>query len=395
MRSLSARAVAARDARSIDCARCSRPASRRSRIADERAASAGRLAALRAELKRRGLDGFIVPRADRHQNEYVPPSEERLAWLTGFTGSAGAAIVLADRAVIFVDGRYLLQVRDQIDTALFCGRASGREPARQVARGQPAGRRALRLRPVAAHRRRRREARQSLHARRRDAGAGRAESDRSRLDRPPGPAARPRRGARPEVRRRAARPRSSRACRPRSASSRPTRWSSPIRTTSPGPSTSAARTSRTRRCRSPSRACRARAGPRSISTAASSPTRCATISKRSPTCASPAAFADDLAALGAAKADGAARSGDRRRRARARRSPRPAARVARGADPITLMKAVKNATEIAGTHAAHVRDGAAVANFLAWFDREAPQRQAHRDRRGRGAGKLPPRHRRC
>src|SRR5437016_5478640 len=85
----------------------------------ERAASAGRLAALRAELKRRGLTGFIVPRADRQQNEYVPPSEERLAWLTGFTGSAGAAIVLAERAVIFVDGRYLLQVRDQIDTALF------------------------------------------------------------------------------------------------------------------------------------------------------------------------------------------------------------------------------------------------------------------------------------
>src|SRR6185295_16284332 len=85
----------------------------------ERGASAGRLAGLRAELKRRGLDGFIVPRADRQQNEYVPPSEERLAWLTGFTGSAGAAIVLSDRAVIFVDGRYLLQVRDQIDVALF------------------------------------------------------------------------------------------------------------------------------------------------------------------------------------------------------------------------------------------------------------------------------------
>src|ERR1041384_3342010 len=85
----------------------------------ERTASAGRLASLRAELKRRGLDGFVVSRADRHQNEYVPPSEERLAWLTGFTGSAGAAIVLAERAVIFVDGRYLLQVRDQVDTALF------------------------------------------------------------------------------------------------------------------------------------------------------------------------------------------------------------------------------------------------------------------------------------
>ena len=85
----------------------------------ERRASAGRLAALRAELKRQGLDGFIVPRADRHQGEYVPASDERLVWLTGFSGSAGAAIVLADRAVIFVDGRYQLQVRDQVDTALF------------------------------------------------------------------------------------------------------------------------------------------------------------------------------------------------------------------------------------------------------------------------------------
>src|ERR1051325_2883870 len=87
--------------------------------AGERGASASRLAALRAELKRQNLDGFIVPRADRHQGEYVPPSEERIAWLTGFTGSAGAAIVLADRAAIFVDGRYQLQVRDQVDTSLF------------------------------------------------------------------------------------------------------------------------------------------------------------------------------------------------------------------------------------------------------------------------------------
>ena len=103
----------------------------------ERGASAGRVAALRAELKRRGIDGFLVPRADRHQGEYVPPSEERLAWLTGFTGSAGAAIVLADKAAIFVDGRYVLQVRDQIDTSQFRGRAPDREPAGQVAGGEP------------------------------------------------------------------------------------------------------------------------------------------------------------------------------------------------------------------------------------------------------------------
>jgi Xaa-Pro aminopeptidase len=85
----------------------------------ERGASAARVAALRAELERRGLDGLIVPRADRYQNEYVPPCDERLAWLTGFTGSAGVAIVLNDRAVIFVDGRYLLQVCDEVDGEIF------------------------------------------------------------------------------------------------------------------------------------------------------------------------------------------------------------------------------------------------------------------------------------
>jgi Xaa-Pro aminopeptidase len=87
--------------------------------ASEGAQGASRVAALRTELTRRGLDGFLVPRADRQQNEYLPASEERLAWLTGFTGSAGAAIVLADRAALFVDGRYTLQVTSQTDTAVF------------------------------------------------------------------------------------------------------------------------------------------------------------------------------------------------------------------------------------------------------------------------------------
>ncbi len=78
-----------------------------------------RLDGLRAELRRRNLDGFIVPRADEHQGEYVPRAARRLAWLTGFTGSAGWAVVLAAKAAIFVDGRYTLQVRDQVDTELF------------------------------------------------------------------------------------------------------------------------------------------------------------------------------------------------------------------------------------------------------------------------------------
>jgi Xaa-Pro aminopeptidase len=86
---------------------------------NERPAVAGRVVALRNELKKRGLDGFVVPRADRQQNEYVPASEERLAWITGFSGSAGAAIVLADKAALFVDGRYTVQAAAQTDTAVF------------------------------------------------------------------------------------------------------------------------------------------------------------------------------------------------------------------------------------------------------------------------------------
>jgi Xaa-Pro aminopeptidase len=74
-----------------------------------------RLSAFREELARRNLTGFVVPRADQQQNEYVAPSEERLAWLTGFTGSAGLAIVLSRAAAVFVDGRYTLQAGKQVD----------------------------------------------------------------------------------------------------------------------------------------------------------------------------------------------------------------------------------------------------------------------------------------
>src|SRR4051794_40524748 len=78
-------------------------------------ALAARLAALREELARRKLVGFVIPRADQQQNEYVPASEERLAWLTGFTGSAGMAIALSREAAVFVDGRYTLQAAKQVD----------------------------------------------------------------------------------------------------------------------------------------------------------------------------------------------------------------------------------------------------------------------------------------
>ncbi|MBX9815021.1 MAG: X-Pro aminopeptidase [Proteobacteria bacterium SG_bin5] len=75
---------------------------------------AARLAALRAELATRGLSGFVVPLTDEHMSEYVGAYAQRLAWLTGFEGSAGSAVVLPEQAAIFVDGRYTLQVREQV-----------------------------------------------------------------------------------------------------------------------------------------------------------------------------------------------------------------------------------------------------------------------------------------
>jgi Xaa-Pro aminopeptidase len=74
---------------------------------------------IRAAMAEQGLDGVLVPHEDEHQNEYLPAANDRLAWATGFTGSAGAAVILKDKAAIFVDGRYALQVRDQVDTSLF------------------------------------------------------------------------------------------------------------------------------------------------------------------------------------------------------------------------------------------------------------------------------------
>ena len=79
----------------------------------------GRLAAFRAVLAAEGLAGFIVPRADAHQGEYVSPRDERLQWLTGFTGSAGFCVVLPDVAGVFIDGRYRTQVKGQVDLAHF------------------------------------------------------------------------------------------------------------------------------------------------------------------------------------------------------------------------------------------------------------------------------------
>ncbi len=340
----------------------------------ERGASAPRVAALRAELARRGLDGFIVPRADRYQNEYVPPCAERLAWLTGFTGSAGVAIVLADRAAIFVDGRYQVQVREEVDSGDLHRRASGRASAGGVDRRESAGRRQARLFAVAAHGRRRRAARQSLRGRRRQPRC-RSTTIRST---PSGPTGRtPPLGAvvLHDLRYAGEDGRSKARARPRRdrKSSPPTRWWCPIRT----------------RCRwlfnirgsdvphTPvvlAFAMVPKDGPAgALCRRPQARQRCpAARSKKSPRCRRAEDFERDLAALGkaqrAVRLDPAACP-----EAIARLVADNGGKVLRGSDPIAPMKAVKNAAEIAGARAAQQRDGVAVTRFLAWFDREAPR----------------------
>ena len=80
-----------------------------------------RVAGLRASFDALGIDAFLIPRADEYQGEYVPACSERLAWLTGFTGSAGVALVTRSQAIVFVDGRYTTQLVEQVDQTVFTG----------------------------------------------------------------------------------------------------------------------------------------------------------------------------------------------------------------------------------------------------------------------------------
>lgn len=110
----------------------------RRRTAPETAAP--RVRDLRAAMAGAGVDAFLIPRADAHQGENVAPRDERLAWLTGFTGSAGQALVARDRAVLFVDGRYRLQVRGETDGTVFEYRAVPEDkPADWLAEALPGG----------------------------------------------------------------------------------------------------------------------------------------------------------------------------------------------------------------------------------------------------------------
>jgi Xaa-Pro aminopeptidase len=335
------------------------------------AVSAPRLAALRTELARRNLTAFIVPRADRHQNEYVPPSEERLAWLTGFTGSAGAAIVLMDRAVLFVDGRYTLQAREQVDTSLFTIEHLVETPPdrwieQNLTRSDRLGydpwlhtmEGAERLAKACA-----------------SAGATLVAVEphlidsiwRDRPAPPLGPVT-------PHDVRFAGERAEDKLARIRAEIERlradaivvsdphAVAWTFNIRGADVAHTPLLLGFAIIPRQGRPSLFIDARKLSNEVRNRLEA---LADIRE-------PAEFVRALAALGQAKSTvrlDPASAAD----ALARLIASHGGKVARGSDPIALMKAVKNATEIAGAHAAHVRDGAAVTRFLAWFDREAPE----------------------
>ena len=339
--------------------------------ADERAATAPRLAALRAELARRGLDGMVVPHADRQQNEYVPPSERRLAWLTGFTGSAGVAIVLADRAVLFVDGRYTLQASAQVDPALFLlQHLTETPPESWLEANLPRGAK-LGYDPWLHT---------TDHVEKLAKACAAADASLLPLDSNPIDAVWTDRPAPPlgsvtlhalafageaaeaKLARVRAEIEKARADALVVSDPQAIAWTFNIRGAdvahTPVPLAFAIVPKDGR----PALYIDGRKLTESVRGALE---EIADVRE-------PAAFEPALAALAARKATirlDQATAAD----ALTRIVTAAGGRAIRGADPIALMKAVKNAAEIAGARAAQRRDGAAVVRFLAWFDREAPR----------------------
>jgi Xaa-Pro aminopeptidase len=335
----------------------------------EASEAAPRLAALRAELVRRGLDGFVVPHADRHQNEYLPPNEERLVWLTGFTGSAGAAVILAERAVLFVDGRYTLQARDQADPTLFAiehlvdkppsawiesnlkaGQKLGFDPWLHT--GEGAERLAKACSAVGA-------ILVATEPNPIDAAC------RNRPEPPRGPIV-------PHDLHFAGEPAAQKLDRIRAeikklnadalviSDPHAVAWTFNIR----GADVSHTPLPLAFAIVLPDGA-RLYVDESKLTDAARNALAGLTDIRPEET------FAQDLAALGAehrvVRLDQATAA-----HAISQAITANGGKISRGPDPIAVMKAVKNDAEIAGSRAAHRRDGAAIANFLAWFDRMAP-----------------------
>jgi len=330
-----------------------------------------RISKLRAELERRGFIGFVVPRSDEHQSEYVPKNAERLAWLTGFTGSAGIAVVLQDNAALFVDGRYTLQAREQVDTQVITPvPLAETTPEDWIAANLPSGA-TLAYDPW-------------LHT---SDGVGKLEKAASKAggqliavdtnlideiwaDRPAAPQA----PVRPHPLELAGESTESKIARIRSKLSQSKldalvvsdphnlAWTFNLRggdvshTPLPLGYAIVPREGRPRIFLDPAKM---------TNEAGASIGELADV-------APPEAMAAALEELGRSKAkvriDAATGAV-----ALARRIEASGGVPDVGPDPIALMKAVKNETEIAGSRAAHQRDGAAIARFLSWLSREAPK----------------------
>ncbi len=337
--------------------------------ASERAQSAARVASLRAELGRRGLDGFMVPRADRQQNEYLPASEERLAWLTGFTGSGGLAIVLADSAVLFVDGRYTVQADAQIDKTIFSIEHVTDSPPEQWLEQNLKGGGKLGYDPW-LHTTENAEKLKKVCA---AAGAELVVVDDNPIDalwrgRPAPPSGSvvlhdiklAGEGAADKLKRIRAELAKQRTDALVVSDPQNVAWAFNIRGTDVPHTPLALAFALVPR---EGRAALYVEGGKLDNKARQTLEEFADIR-------APDVLAGDLAALkGKTVRLDQASAADALTRLVTKHGGKPA----RGADPIALMKAVKNHAEIAGARAAHKRDGAALTRFLAWLEREAPK----------------------
>jgi Xaa-Pro aminopeptidase len=330
-----------------------------------------RVQGLRTELARLGLFGLVVPRADRHQNEYVPASEERLAWLSGFTGSAGSLIVLERLAALFVDGRYTLQAQTQVDTSIFTiVPIAETTPERWIEQNLPAGAK-LGYDPWLHTT----EGAERLQRACANAGGELVAVEPNPVDaiwqdrpKPPlGPvvlhdlrfAGETTEAKLEKIR---AEIGTLRADALVVSDPHAVAWTFNIRGSdvshTPLPIAFAIIPTEGR--------------PTLYIDGAKLSNEVRHKIEETAGVAEPGAFIAELKSLGAAKrrvrldqATGAD--------ALSRLIGEAGGKVTRGADPIATMKAVKNETEIAGARAAHVRDGAAVSRFLAWLDGEAPK----------------------
>jgi Xaa-Pro aminopeptidase len=330
---------------------------------------AARVSQLRAELAKAGLAGFIVPRADEHQNEYVPANSERLRWLTGFAGSAGIAVILKDSAALFVDGRYTEQVKNEADASVFEFRPVMEDPpsewiARHLKAGDKLGYDPRLHTPDAVAR---------YTAACEKAGAALATVDLNPIDaiwpdRPPAPVGaittQKLRFAGESVSAKVARVRKAIGSSQGLLISDPHNlaWLFNIRGSdvsyTPLPLGWAYLPAEGRPVVFLDRRKLTAAGGNSLSRQADVLEPDALLK-----------FVEDLGRQGARVAFDSATAPAYLTQA----IERAGGKADTGADPITLMKAKKNPAELAGARAAQERDGAAMTNFLAWFGAEAPR----------------------